>query len=314
MKYTKFNHIFLCLVFSGLFLSALLALSRFGSADNDLILRHQIGKIDRLAIDREQLDFAVLGDSSAGNGISAHVLEKLSGRRVKNFALTGSFGLAGSLYLMQRLHQQHGVNQFVLVHSPDIWNRAMQKEAIFKLLPLGSLSEYAKLIDGSPHWEFFKYLLNPQRLIDTARYLYEEVIRSIKGREPYSWIDADFLVQREETFANGKRQLESSMEWKTLSPHKLNELHLVRRYCVENKLKCVLMSGPVHESAYVNLQGQMTLAFGELDLSNEYFLIDMSVHAFPDTWMGDTVDHVEVRRRPESTKVYWESMSRYLGN
>ena len=314
MEHTKFNRIFLALVFGGLFLSGFLALSRFGGADNDLILRHQIDKIDRLVTSGDQLDFAVLGDSSAGNGIAADVLERISGRRVENFALTGSFGLAGSLHLLRQLHERHGVNHFFLIHSPDIWGRILQKEAIFKLMPLESLAEYAGLIDGNPNWEFFKYLLNPQRLADAARYLYGGVVRSVKGGKPHSRIDGDFLAQSEETFANGKKHLESSMEWRTLSLHKLHELHLLQRYCVENKLKCVLMSGPVHESAYIDLQERMARAFGVLDLSNEYFRIDMSVHAFPDAWMGDTVDHVDVNQKPVTTRVYWGSMSRYLGN
>lgn len=314
MEHTRFNRIFLAFVFGGLFLSVLLALSRFGGADNDLILRHQIAKIDRLPANGEQLDFAVLGDSSAGNGIAADVLEKLSGRRVKNFALTGSYGLVGSLHLLRQLHEQHGVNQFVLVHSPDIWNRVLQKEAIFKLLPLGSLTEYAKLIDGNAHWEFFKFLLNPQRLVSSTHYLYETVIQSVIRAKPHPRIEADFLMQREETFASGKKHLESSMQWKMLSLHKLHELRMIQHYCVENKLKCVLMAGPVHESAYIELQEHMAQAFDRLDLGNEYFRIDMSVHAFPDAWMGDAVDHVDAVRRPETTRVYWESMSRYLGN
>lgn len=312
MENTRFNRIYLSFVFGGLFFSAFLAFSRFGGADNDLILRHQIAKMDRLVANVEPLDFAVLGDSSAGNGIDAVVLGKLSGRRVENFALTGSFGLVGSLHLMRQLHKQHGVNQFVLVHSPDIWNRVLQKEAIFKLLPLGQLAEYAKLIDGNANWEFFKYLLHPQRLLDATRYSYETVIQSVKGAQPHSRIEADFLAQSAETFASGKKYLEYFLEWEMLSLHKLHELRMIQHYCVENKLKCVLMSGPVHESAYVDLPEQMARTFGRLDLDNEYFRIDTSVYAFPGAWMGDTVDHVDVRRRPETSRVYWESISRHL--
>ena len=108
MERARFNRIFLVQVLTGLLASAVLALVRFGASDNDLILRHQLSKVDRLASVRA-LDFAVLGDSSAGNGVSAEVLRALSGAKVENFALTGSFGLAGDLYLMKRLHERHGL-------------------------------------------------------------------------------------------------------------------------------------------------------------------------------------------------------------
>ena len=175
-------------------------------------------------------------------------------------------------------------------------------------------ANYAKLITGNVHWEFLKWLLNPQRLTDTARYLYETVVQSMTSSRSHSRIQADFLAQREQTFASGKKHLESSMGWKTLSQHKLDELELVYRYCVENKLRCILMPGPVHEQAYIDLERQMARTFGGLDLNSEYFRIDMTVHAFPNEWMGDTMDHVDVRRRPETTRVYWESISRFFGS
>jgi len=74
MEHKKFIRIFLALVFGGLFLSALLAVFRIGGGDNDLILRHQIAKMDRLVTNKEQLDFVVLGDSSAGHGLDSDVL------------------------------------------------------------------------------------------------------------------------------------------------------------------------------------------------------------------------------------------------
>lgn len=314
MKHKSFNCIFLVLVCGGLFLSALLAVLRIGGGDNDLILRHQIAKMDRLVANEERLDFVVLGDSSAGNAVDPDVLEKLSGLRVENFALTGSFGLVGSFHMLQNLHERLGVNEFVLIHSPDIWNRILQKEAVFKLLPLGSLAKYADLVDGNVQWEFFKYLLNPQRLVDTALYVYEQVISLVSWEQPHSRIENDFLAQREETFASGRKHLETTMEWQNLSRHKLYELQLVQRYCVEKKLKCILMSGPVHESAYVDLQQQIANAFGSLKLSNKYFRVDMSVHAFTNAWMGDTIDHVDIGRKRETSRVYWKSMSKYLGS
>lgn len=313
MDYTKFNSSFFTLVLGGLVVSGLLAFLRFGGQDNDLILRYQIAKMDRLVESREQLDFAVLGDSSAGNGVAADELRKLSGLSTENFALTGSFGLAGSLHFMKRLHEQHGVQRFVLIHSADIWSRSLQKEAIFKLLPITSLDEYSGLVGGSGHWEFAKYLLNPQRLVEVAKYFYLAVDMFLKNATSHIRIEADFLAQRETTFANGKMRIDIPMQWKPLSQHKLQELRLVRGYCMEKNLKCLLMSGPVHESAYAALQQQMDMAFRPLSLDTENFRIDYSVKAFPSTWMGDTVDHVDLKRRPETSNVYWVHILNWLG-
>jgi len=312
MEHKKFIRIFLALVFGGLFLSALLAVFRIGGGDNDLILRHQIAKMDRLVTNKEQLDFVVLGDSSAGHGLDSDVLARISGLRVENFALTGSFGVVGSLHMLRHLHERLGVRRFVLVHSPDIWHRALQKEAVFKLLDPGSLAEYQDLVEGNVYWEFFKYLLNPHRIVDTVQYAYEMAINLAQERRPYPRIESDFLAQSEETFASGAKSLQRAMEWRSLSHHKLRELQLVHDYCVENKLNCILMSGPVHESAYFDLQWQMSNTFGRLELYNDFFHVDMSLHAFTNEWMGGTIDYAQVSRRGLTSRVYWESMSQYL--
>lgn len=312
MESSRFNRIFLVLVLMGLLVSAVLALVRFGSSDNDLILRYQLSKVDRLASGRA-LDFVVLGDSSAGNGVSAEVLRALSGAKVENFALTGSFGLAGDLYLIKSLHERHGVGQFVLIHSPDIWNRGLQQEAVFKLLPVGSLSDYDELIAGGVRWEFFKYLLNPQRLAEAARTLYGRAVATVQGKSPQYWIASDFLAQRDETFSNGSKRLDARVEWKQVSPQKRIELRLLSDYCSERKLTCVMLVGPVHEAAYVDLQARLDGVFAG-HKSNRNFRIDTEVHAFPEAWMGDTIDHVDLKWKPEATRIYWASMARYLRN
>lgn len=310
MEHARFNRIFLAMVLAGLLASAVLALLRFGASDNDMILRHQLSKVDRLANARA-LDFAVLGDSSAGNGVSAEVLRALSDAKVENFALTGSFGLAGDLYLMKRLHERHGVDQFVLIHSPDIWNRGLQKEAVFKLMPIGSLADYDELIADGVRWEFFKYLLNPQRLAEAARALYAKVVEAVQGKSPPYRIASDFLVQRDETFANGGKHLDAPVAWKDISPQKRIELRLLTDYCRERRLNCVLLMGPVHDAAYVDLQARLDSVFAGR-ASNENFRVDTEVHAFPGAWMGDTIDHADLKWKPETTRIYWASMARYL--
>ena len=304
MNCAKFNRLFLTLILSGLTLSVALAFARVGSADNDVLLRYQIEKINVLSRDRSKLDFAVLGDSSAGNGLSATVLKNLSQMKVENFALTGSYGLAGDLYLMKRLHQQLGVDRFVIIHTPDIWYRNLEKAAILKLMPIGDLAEYNDLIGGNAHLEFFKFLVNPHRLIELIKPFYNSQLKSLD--------EADFLPQGIQTFANRGKHLETPMKWRSPSWHKREELRMLSDYCVNQRLMCVLMVGPVYEDAYLELPSQIRDFFADQKLASDYFHIDVSVHSFPAAWMGDTIDHVDLSKKSETTKAYWKHIAQYI--
>ena len=312
MAYKNFNIWFLALVFGALMSAALLAVFRIGGGDNDLILRYQLSKLNDFSRQKEKLDFAILGDSSAGNSVSVEELERLSGRKSGNFALTGSYGVLGSLYFMRQLHERLGVKQFFLIHSVDVWHRDLRKEAIFKLRPLGSLNEYDKFVQGRIHWEFLKYLLNPQRLANRVEYFVRYTLSYIRGARMLGEIENDFLAQRHETFANGAKRLETPMQWEPLSAHKLQELQLVKQYCVSKRIKCVLMSGPVHESAYNLLQERLEQAFEDLDSKDGYFILDLSVPMLPATKMGDTLDHVDRHWKAFSTRIFWKQITKYF--
>ncbi|MES2770809.1 MAG: hypothetical protein V4623_02355 [Pseudomonadota bacterium] len=94
--------------------------------------------------------------------------------------------------------------------------------------------------------------------------------------------------------------------------HKLQELRVIQRYCVENKLRCVFLSCPVHASAYIDLQKQMQKFFAGFPQFDQHFHLDLSAHEFPNTWMGDTIDHIEPERKAETTKLYWANFSQYV--
>lgn len=80
------------------------------------ILRHQKRKILE---DSQPFETIILGDSTAGTGIDSEYMTKLSGRRILNLALTGSFGLGGALALLQRVPDRMGVRNVILVFSVD---------------------------------------------------------------------------------------------------------------------------------------------------------------------------------------------------
>jgi len=289
-----------------------LAFFKAGSSDNDAILRFQLKKIETLAREGKSVEISILGDSSAGNGISADLLNELSGRKTENFALTGSFGLAGDLFLMKRLHEELGVKRFVLVHSPDVWRRALEKEAVFKMTPITTLGSFDELIHGNVYWEFFKFVVNPNRIAESAAWAWHYTIGHLIGRDQPNLMAGNFLAQRRETFANGRKPLEAPLDWKPISKHKQAELRLLAAYCTDNRLNCLLMNGPIHEGAYPDLEQALQRMFADSRVSSTYFQIDATAHVFPSAWMGDSIDHVDREKIAETTAIYWTAISRHI--
>ena len=204
-NHTRYNRVFLGSIGIIFTLSAIFALLRVGGSDNDVLLRYQIAKADYLKGKNRAVDLVIIGDSSSGNAIDAEYLSRVSGKNIENFALTGSFGFSGALYMMRKIHTDFGTDKFLLIYTPDIWHRKLEKGPIYKLLPFYDFADYASMTEGASYFGFFKYLLSPIHLVDAAILFYSALVDFISGDAALNLIEGDYLRQRKETYANGKK-------------------------------------------------------------------------------------------------------------
>ncbi|MFN4090404.1 MAG: hypothetical protein ACK4QW_15355 [Alphaproteobacteria bacterium] len=109
--------------------AALILLTAFVIATAGVRLGHYDPEGDDLVRERaEQLggppaEIVFVGDSSVGFAVEADHASALLGRTTANLALSGSFGVAGSLEMIRRAEAAFGTKIFVIVHTVDILGR-----------------------------------------------------------------------------------------------------------------------------------------------------------------------------------------------
>lgn len=136
----------------------------------------------------EDLDWLVLGDSSANQGVVSAVLEERLGGRALNLATIGDIGILDDAWMLQTYLQTHPAPRGVIVvHAYDIWEREpivslrglipLSPEALNELRPAveldaqsnvdSLLTRYFPLYSRSTSLKslVFKILRSPARLL-----------------------------------------------------------------------------------------------------------------------------------------------------
>jgi hypothetical protein len=83
------------------------------------ILNHQIARLEQ----SKAADLVLLGDSTLNAAIDEQLFAELTGHSVQSFALTGLWGYAGSLALLERLIDRRPPAAVLLMHTSDMLGR-----------------------------------------------------------------------------------------------------------------------------------------------------------------------------------------------
>jgi hypothetical protein len=64
------------------------------------------------------------------------------------------------------------------------------------------------------------------------------------------------------------------MYWKQLSSEKVGELRITQEFCVKMEFKCLLVNGPIHEDAFIDLSENFEKSFKQLNINSKFFRFD----------------------------------------
>lgn len=268
---------------------------------NDLIKEFQMQKIASEKF--HDISTLIVGDSSAGNALDAKYFSELSEQKSSNLSLTGSWGIVGSLGMIQNsLKKNPHIQNIIIIQTPDIWGRSFAKESILELYTFKEMYKYLSLST------IISYFFNPAEIWWHLKYK----IFSLKHQSTID-PDNDYVLQKNKKYSNGLLTLNSqeSLNAIEISNDKKKELKMVREFCQDKALNCIFLKGPIHATLKKNSQKYLH----EVDelLSNQKDLTYIpTTFSYPDKCMGDSLDHVDPRCKKNVTLDYYRAISPYL--
>jgi len=293
MPAKKFSLIVVVFAFSLLIVAGLLHSQHFIYNENSLLYQYQEHKLDNLR--DTKIMTLIVGDSSAGNAIDAAYFSKLSGERSVSVALTGSFGLIGTLNMIKKVLPAHPeIKNIIIMQSLDVWYRPLSLTGYF-MIRSTPLSEMKGSINNI-YAQYLAYLFDIQEINWFVKHLFEKL-------ETVMDAEYDFFKQKPHTYANGKSHLKGKDHLsKAINADKVKVLSLIDRLCKREKLNCVYLHGPLHEKLVK--EDKVTIDAINKTLSNTMHTIhfDPKPYALSEDKMGDSNDHVDVSYKKQSTK------------
>ncbi len=258
---------------------------------NDLLLQYQLQKLTTAS----HITTVVVGDSSAGNAISADLFSSLTGTRTLNLALTGSFGIEGSYTMLrQALHAHPTIRYVLVVQSLDVWRRPFSEQGVLDTERGLPPCAFPRLCTHP--LAVAKYLFNPKEILWALEYQW--------GGPPVFAIEDDFIKQNDKTYANGGLGVDSVRPLSSvIDPSKPEVLEMLGQLCHDSGLKCVYIHGPLHE-------GVVTKSLDTIDAINARVSAVPSIRFTPEFpvlqqgSVGDSLDHVERQHKAETTRWY----------
>ncbi|MFV0422243.1 hypothetical protein [Oleidesulfovibrio sp.] len=231
-------------------------ISGFRMIQQDALVRHQIEQIDTEA----SVQTVFVGDSSLGNAINAPLYSEITGTSSLSLALTGSFGVQGSINMALRAMDQHPeIRNVVIMQTLDVFQRRfgswpyatvdLQLPQTFKSIEISEgmsavdvVMGYVQFVTGFHHFEYGKPDMTAGLSNDT---LYTE--------------------QSKRRFNNGMRTL-GRENWITGTPREsvVKALDMFARYCKERGIRCVFVFGPMHEEVVARSQPYLNDTFALL--------------------------------------------------
>lgn len=271
-------------------------------SNNSVIKNYQIKKIN--SIEFKKIDTIFVGDSSGGNAINAKFFNELSGLNTKNLCLTGSWGIIGSLGIIKRAYEKNpNIKNIIIIQTLDIWDRGYPKESIFKLFPINDFLKHLSMSD------IFRYYFNPKQIIRSLKFFfnYNSNLLQIDSEN-------DYLLQNKEKYSNAMKIVNnsSSLNKVILSEDKKKELKMLENFCQENSINCIFLNGPVHHQLIKNSTIFMKYKNNVIDSQFSYIKYLPNIISYKNNEMGDSLDHVDVKFKHQSTLDYYELIKSYL--
>ncbi len=314
MNNKKFIIYFIGAAVCTLALSFLLFQCDLSGSDNDVIRHYQMDKFETKVPSSTVL---VVGDSSAGNAIDSIYFQELTGQPTENVALTGSFGLPGTLEMMQAAVEKNPrLKNIIIIQTLDIWRRPFAKEGVFELERGKHLGFWSPQFSRNPYIEYAEYASQLKNIFRALRSLVQTtpLARFIPADAQIVRINAesDYLQQEALTYSNSGKILKGDEQLSAIiDPKNLEVLYRIDVWCGEQHLNCLYLHGPLHETVYQNSLFEVKEINAALR-GAKYIQMFPQVLTFKNDKIGDSINHVALPFKKEATKEYYKMVKTYL--
>jgi hypothetical protein len=243
------------------------------------LISHQLVKITSPA------DILILGDSSIGNSLNAEVATRLLNLKVINLALTGSYGVTGSVELLKAYLNQNIPRCVFVVQSVDVFQRVTNE----------------KLIVESIKKKYYKGGGFSKSDLDIG-----SALRNVHSLFPVKpdteFFVADYIQQGpKKNYAN----IPATTPLARPSNSNLKALSELNGLCAEYKLNCNLAFGPVVDKRHHWAQAYTRSAIPKYPMIRVLF--DSTPFQIDQKALGDAEDHVAPKFKDQYTK-QWVSL------
>lgn len=303
LRSKQWIYVFFISVGAILSLSIFINLMDYPTNNNDIIRQYQLNKLNTV---NEKIDTIFVGDSSCGNAIDSKYFDKLAHTRSMNLALTGSFGIEGSLNMIKKTYKQHtSIQNVIIIQTLDIWRREFSKIGFFDTLFLVTdLLDTQNALNTNLVKPYLTYLFNPKELIWMAQWMLGEKHQFTIDRE------YDFLRQNKIKYSNRTEGINISKH--LISPflnEKIKTMYtLVDRYCEENNLNCIYMHGPIIDKVSQNSEEAIENINRFIIHNSKTITFLPVVFSYPQKMIGDAPDHITPIYKQRVTEEYFRQL------
>jgi hypothetical protein len=265
---------------------------------NAEIYDYQLKKIEHL----KKADIVFVGDSSLGNGIDAKYFTDLSGLTTANLALSGSYGLGGSLNMIHRvLKNGDHPKAVVIMQSITTMTKSHAFAGyFFSAPPLSKLS--------LPPDKILEIYLN----LGAAKQILRQLMRKgLHIKQPA--ITNDYLEQR---WSPNQPAEIIEAKLKPLLPDMIAEGQLeylaqIANLCRSSRLICIYAHGPVYEGYCQEARAYLERLDTKIRLTGLHVLSGTPV-CLEQNEIGDSIDHVKPDLKQVFTRRYFELFRKTL--
>tara|TARA_B110000444_G_scaffold251277_2_gene278887 strand:- start:450 stop:1391 length:942 start_codon:yes stop_codon:yes gene_type:complete len=259
---------------------------------NTAVKKYQFTKLEKSSGDIQTI---LLGDSSGGNSVVASYFEKYSGKRTESFYLTGSYGIIGSYGILKKVYSKNNqLKNVIIIHTQDIWSRSFPIEASIQL------QNYSSAIKEIGINQYLGYFFNFKEISWHLKYFLKE--KKIKNV-----FHDDYIIQDQKKYSNRKLIYNNNFTLNNIKINydKISELDLLQDFCINKRLNCIFVHGPLHED-YAKNSKLFSKIFEKEILPKFRIQYLENIFSYPNYMMGDTMEHVDPNFKETVTKNYYD--------
>jgi hypothetical protein len=303
-KYLKF--LLLSVILFGMLLPAILHILDFSITNNDVIRIYQLNKIN--SDDFNDIETIIVGDSSGGNAINKKTFTELSRTKTENLTLTGSWGLLGSNGIIKRvISKNKNIKNIVIIQTFDIWHRKKSNESIIELYSLKDVINETGLAS------LIGYYTNPKEIWWHIKFFVKKYILNDFSSLEKIDLQHDYILQAEAKYSNNQQQIKNERIGRIkLSADKRYELSSLEETCKKHSLNCILVNGPIHSEFVNNSKSIVDMNLSEVKDQIKFIKYYDKIFSYPSRKIGDSIDHMDVKFKDESTTDFYNLLKNDL--